>query len=84
MTKKTAGRPAGSTTKTRDVITGLVVIDKCPACGCDKPPKNKRLLREGNATATVKGIQVGSYKHFTAQCADCDRAFLYREYRAAE
>jgi predicted nucleic-acid-binding Zn-ribbon protein len=83
---KKAGRPAGSVTKTRDVVTGLVLIDKCPKCGCDKPPKKKRMIREGNASATVKGIQIQSYKHFDAVCAndDCGNVFLYREYTAAE
>lgn len=84
--KKSTGRPAGAVTKKRVVLTGLIVIDKCPKCGCDKPPKNKRLIREGNASATVKGFAVGSYKHFNAVCAndDCGNVFLYREYTAAE
>lgn len=82
--RQSKGRPAGAVTKKRDVVTSLIVIDKCPKCGCDKPPKNKRLLREGDASATIKGVAVGSYKHFTANCAECDNAFLYREYTAAK
>jgi predicted nucleic-acid-binding Zn-ribbon protein len=81
-TVKPAGRPAGAETKERTIVTAVIVVDKCPKCGCDKPPKNKRLLREGIASSTVKGQQVGSYKHFTANCAECDQAFLYREYKA--
>lgn len=85
-TEKKAGRPVGAVTKSRDVVTGLIIIDKCPKCGCDKPPKNKRLIREGNATATIKGVTVGAYKHYNAVCAndDCGNVFLYREYTAAK
>lgn len=75
-----SGRPAGSATKKRDVVDAVISVHKCP-CGSDKPPKNKRLLRQGEATATVNGILTGSYKHYNAICADCGRAVLYREFR---
>ena len=84
MTKPSSGRPPGAVTKAREVVTALITIDKCPKCGCDKPPKNKRLLREGDASAVIDGQQTRSYKHYTAQCAECDKAFLYREFRAAK
>ena len=78
------GRPAGAVTKDRDIVDAVVVVGDCPKCGCTKPPKNKRLLRQGQATATIKGVTVGSYKHFTANCADCGQAFLYREFKAVK
>lgn len=81
-TKK--GRPKNSATKSRQVVTALITVDACPKCGGIKPPVNKRFLRGGEATATVKGVVCGSYKHYSADCADCGSAFLYREYRAAE
>jgi len=89
MTKKTpgkAGRPEGAKTKDRAVVTAVITVDKCPKCGCDKPPKNKRLLREGEADVFVQGQPCSHYKHYTATCAnpDCGNAFLYREYRAAK
>lgn len=76
------GRPQGATTKQRDIRTAVITVDKCPKCGCEKPPKNKRLLRKGDATTTINGIKCGSFRHFTAECADpnCGKAFLYREF----
>jgi predicted nucleic-acid-binding Zn-ribbon protein len=79
-----AGRPEGATTKERDVVTALIIVDACPKCGSTKPPANKRLIRQGEASATVKGVVCQSYKHYAADCADCANVFFYREYRAAQ
>lgn len=82
--KKKAGRPQGAETKDRDVRTAVITCDPCPACGSKQAPKNKRLLRQGDATATVNGVLCGSFKHYTADCPDCGKAFLYREFKAVK
>lgn len=82
--KKKAGRPQGAETKDRDVRTAVITCDPCPACGSKDAPKNKRLLRQGDATATVNGVLCGSFKHYTADCPDCGKAFLYREFKAVK
>jgi len=82
--EKKAGRPKDSKTKERDLRTSVIICDACPACGCKDEPTNKRFLRGGDASATVNGVLCGSYKHFNADCPDCGKAFLYREYKAAK
>jgi len=82
--KKTSGRPEGAKTKERDVRTAVITCDPCPACGSTAAPKNKRFLRGGDASSTVNGVLCGSYKHYSADCPDCGKAFLYREFKAVK
>lgn len=82
--KKTSGRPEGAKTKDRDVRTAVITVDPCPACGSKETPKNKRFLRGGLASSTVNGVLCGSYKHYSADCPDCGKAFLYREFKAVK
>lgn len=83
-TESKAGRPKGATVKDRPVRNAIICVDACRACGSRNEPKNKRLLRSGDASATVNGIACGSYKHYHADCPDCGKAFLYREFKTIQ
>lgn len=64
------------------MVSKVIVLDQCPRCGCTKEPTNKRLRREGAASGIVAGRQYGYYRMFTANCAECKRAFVLKEYDA--
>lgn len=78
--KARKGRPAGSKTAEREVVTKTVTVPACPACGSTKEPVNKRLRTEGQASGRIEGKAYGAYKHYTCNCAECGKAFLLREY----
>lgn len=79
--KKTKpGRPAGAKTQDRPVVAKAIARDGCPECGSSDEPKNKRLIRSGQASGEFRGQAYGAYRHYTANCAQCNRALRLTEY----
>lgn len=80
VTEKRAGRPAGAKTQERVSVEQIISRDACPHCASQRPPTNKRLLREGPASGECKGVPYSYYKLYACNCAGCGLGFRLREY----
>lgn len=75
---KKAGRPAGAKTQERPEVTLLAT--PCHHCGSCNGVKNKRLIREGQTNGTFQGKRYTGYRHYNANCSDCNGAVLAKEF----
>ncbi|MCA9086084.1 MAG: hypothetical protein KDA81_18630 [Planctomycetaceae bacterium] len=82
-TANKGGRPKGAKTQERAVATSTITLAVCPVCGSTRH-KNRRLLREGAASGEYQGRAYQHYRHYTAECSDCSKALLVRQFQSTE